>query len=61
MKSLKICLFALACLLMFDAQAQAAPSSPLYPHKDCGGKDSMKSLLIAGFGNYPPFSWTEFD
>lgn len=61
MKSLKIFFMTAACLLMLNVQAGAASKSLLDVGMDCGGKEGMKSFLISGFGNYPPFSWSELN
>lgn len=44
-----------------DAYAAPAKDKIEYPLKDCGGADGYTSFSIAGFKNYPPFSWAELD
>ncbi|MBR1945453.1 MAG: transporter substrate-binding domain-containing protein [Alphaproteobacteria bacterium] len=63
MKLLKSCLIIFFCFFfcMAQAQAQQKKEKDLYPGSDCGGKDALSYFKMAGFKNYPPFSWVEMD
>lgn len=61
MKKILLCFLFAACFPLSSALAQSSSKPVEYPVKSCGGKDSLSSLKIVGFKNYPPFSWGVVD
>lgn len=64
MKKTRSFLTILAAALFAAQTAAAAPAvkkrSP-YPVDDCGASNNGQDFRIAGFKDYPPFSWAELD
>lgn len=64
MKKTRIFLTILATAVIAAQTAAAAPAgkkrSP-YPTNNCGASNNGQDFRIAGFKDYPPFSWAELD
>ena len=58
MAFLKTVLFFCMCLTASEAYAVSVKGKVSYPERGCGA-DSNIQFKIAGFSNYPPFSWSE--
>lgn len=62
MKRISMCVAAIAVFFVFSAPASSAPAPARRPEQNCGmQKDGRNPFKIAGFKDYPPFSWAELD
>lgn len=62
MKRISMCVAAIAVFFVFSAPASSAPAPERRPEQNCGmQKDGRNPFKIAGFKDYPPFSWAELD